>query len=205
MCGLDDGNRSIRVAPLPQDPVLEDELVLVLDDRDGNAQLHGEARLPLDDPPCMLLEDRKDLLFLGDHLPLQDPPVRLVNLALRMCDVAVEFLEFLRPGAPLQQAGPGGLRFREQFLALGQEPVDVLPPGLRAPGVRHPLNQPPEGQRMMPGLTPTREVPFVRQLGRGPYHHPGCVPEQVAVRGIMDIRLDNKRSCRVLCLRTPDT
>ena len=45
---------------------------------------------------------------------------------------------------------------------------------------------------MMPGLTPTWEVPFVRQLGRGPHHHPGCVPQRVAVRGIMDIRVDNK-------------
>ena len=90
--GLDDGNRSIRVAPLPQEPVLEEELVLVLDDRDGNAQLHGDARLPLAVPPRMFLEDRKDLLLLRDLLPLQDPPVRLVDLALRMRDVSVEFL-----------------------------------------------------------------------------------------------------------------
>ena len=45
---------------------------------------------------------------------------------------------------------------------------------------------------MMPGLTPARQLPFVRQLGRDPHHHPGCVPEQVAVGGIMDIRLDDK-------------
>ena len=153
--GHDDGNRGIGVAPLPQDPVLEDELVLVLDDRDGNAQLHGGARLPLADPPRMFLEDRKDLLLLRDHLPLQDPPVRLVDLAPRMRDVPVEVLELLRPGAPLQQVGPRGLRLRQQFPALGQERVDVLPPGLRAPGARHPLIQPPERHRKMPGLTPT--------------------------------------------------
>ena len=44
----------------------------------------------------------------------------------------------------------------------------------------------------MPGLTPACQVPFVRQFGRDPYHHPGCVPEQVAVGGIVDIRLDDK-------------
>ena len=80
-CGLDDGNGGIGVAPLPQDPVLEE---VVLDDRDGDAQLHGDARLPLADPQRMFLEDRKDLLLLRDLLPLQDPPVRLVDLALRM-------------------------------------------------------------------------------------------------------------------------
>ena len=153
---------------------------------------HRDARLPLAVPPRMFLEDRKDLLLLGDLLPLQDPPVRLVDLALRMRDVPVEFLELLRQGAPLQQAGPRGLRLRQKFLALGQERVDVLPPGLRAPGARHPLIQPPECHRKMLDLAPARQVPFVRQLGRDPYHHPGCVPEQVAVGGIVDIRLDDK-------------
>ena len=191
--GFDDGNRSVRVAPRPQDPVLEDELAHWSSTiATGTPSSTGRPAFPLLIHRACSPKTEKTLLFLGDLLALQDPPVRLVDLALRMRDVPVEFLEFLRPGAPLQQAGPGGLRVREQFLALGQELVDVLPPGLRAPGVRHPLIQPPEGHRMMPGLTPTREVPFVRQLGRDPHHHPGCVPEQVAVRGIMDIRLDNK-------------
>ena len=59
------------------------------------------------------------------------------------------------------------------YFALGQVRVDFLPPGLGASGASHPLIQPQEPQPMVLGLTPARQVPFVRQLGLDQHHHSG--------------------------------
>ena len=81
--------------------MLENERVLVLDDGDGHVQFHRNPRLPLAIPPRVLFEDREDLLLLRCEHSLEDPPVRLLDLALRVHDVLVQFLQFLRPGTPL--------------------------------------------------------------------------------------------------------
>ena len=121
LCGGDERQRGIRVASIPQDPMLGNEPVLIVNDCDGHAQFHRDRRLAVAVPPRVLHEDREHLLLVRDGLSLQDPPVRLLDLALRVPDIPIQLLEFLRPGAPFRQCGARGFRLRKQLLALAQE------------------------------------------------------------------------------------
>ena len=73
------------------DLMVQDEAVRVFDHTDLEAQFHRHARLALADPFGVRLEDRKDLLGMGDGFAVQHPATDLVDLPFGMRQVAVQF------------------------------------------------------------------------------------------------------------------
>jgi len=61
--------------------MVQNELVLVFQDADLDAQLHGDARLAFADPFGVRLEDREYFLVVRDDFSENDPASRLVDLA----------------------------------------------------------------------------------------------------------------------------
>ena len=70
--------------------MMENETMLVFKNADPHAQLDRNAGLAFADPFRVRLEDREDLLVMGDLFAGQDPPPNLVDLTFGMRPVAVQ-------------------------------------------------------------------------------------------------------------------
>ena len=78
----------VHVLALPQDLVVKDELILILDAGDGNPEFKRRARLALGNPARVFLENRTDLLLVRNRLATQKTPLHLVNLPPGVTDEA---------------------------------------------------------------------------------------------------------------------
>ena len=83
-------HRRRHVLALPEDPVVQDELMLVLDESAGHSQFHRRARLALQNPARVLLEDREHLLRVRNRLAPQESAFDLADLAPGMNDQAFD-------------------------------------------------------------------------------------------------------------------
>ena len=67
-------HRHVHVLALPQNLVVKDELILILDQGDRNPEFNRRARLAFRNPPRVFLENRKDLLLVRNRLATQKTP-----------------------------------------------------------------------------------------------------------------------------------
>ena len=91
--------RYLHVMLRPLDLVVQDKLVLTLHHTHRNPQLHRTASLALRAPTRVWLKNGKHFLLVRYHLALQDAPVDLVNLPLRMFQITLDFLLHIRVGS----------------------------------------------------------------------------------------------------------
>ena len=70
--------------------MVQDEAVLIFDDRHPQAQLDRYAGFAFADPFGMGLKDGKDLLGMWYRFTAQDPATNLIDLPLGMRQVGIE-------------------------------------------------------------------------------------------------------------------
>jgi hypothetical protein len=90
---LDERDGDLVIGGLLHDLMGEDEAVLVLHHCHAQPELHRDAGLALDDPLGVVLEDREQLLPMGDGLAHQDAAADLVDLTLGIAEVEVNLRE----------------------------------------------------------------------------------------------------------------
>ena len=70
--------------------MMQDEPIAVFEHTHPQPQLDRNSRLPFADPFGVGLKNGEYFLFMGNDLPLNDPPADLIDLADGMNDIAVE-------------------------------------------------------------------------------------------------------------------
>jgi hypothetical protein len=83
--------RHLIIGLLLHDLVVQNKLVLILQNADLHAQLHGHAGLAFADPLGVGLKDREDFLPMGDDHTQNDAPADLIDLAIRVGHETFDF------------------------------------------------------------------------------------------------------------------
>ena len=87
---VDHADSTLVVCLFGHDLMMEKETVLVFENADPHAQLDRNAGLAFADPFRVRLEDREDLLVMGNRFTGQDPPPNLIDLTFGMRPIAVQ-------------------------------------------------------------------------------------------------------------------
>ena len=95
------GTATSTSSPSHRSFVVKDELILVLDDGDRDAEFYRRTRLAFGNPARVFLEDRKDLLRVRNRLVLQKPALNLIDLTPGMSDEALDGLTRAFRDAPV--------------------------------------------------------------------------------------------------------
>ena len=88
----------IDIAPLPHDPVVQDETAFILDDAHRNARFNRNTGLAPRDPPRVSLEHGKHLLVMGNGLALEQTAHNPVHPLPRIADVTADQVRVPAPG-----------------------------------------------------------------------------------------------------------
>ena len=92
LCFVHHRHGDVHVLGVTPNFVVKDELILVLDDGDRDAEFYRRTRLAFGNPARVLLEDREDLLRVRNRLVLQKPALNLIDLTPSMSDEALDGL-----------------------------------------------------------------------------------------------------------------
>ncbi len=136
-------HRAVRVAAGPQNLVMQDELMLILDHAHRHSQLLRHPRLALGHPPGVRLKDREHFFRMRDILAPEHPPL---DLNPRLLGKIPRRLSF----GPLRLA----------LVQTGAHPVRRLS---RPPGVAHPIERLPDISDHMAMLAPRRQPQIIAQ------------------------------------------
>ena len=172
---------------------MKDELMLVLDEGDGNPEFNRRARLALRNPARVFLEDREDLLLVRNRLIPQQTALDLVDLAPGMRDKALDGLTGACRNALVPKRVGGRGRPLDQSTAALEIRLNPLRTALRPTRGTHPVEQFPDVPRQMAPLPPTADRMLHRRPARLPNQTPHRVPQQVHVRRVVHVRLHHER------------
>ena len=182
----------------------EDEAMLVLHHRHAQPELHRHAGLALDDPLGVALEDREQLLAMGDGLSQQDAAADLVDLALGIAEIEIDLREGSLRDRADDEVHAGLAHPREQRLGLLQVSAMGRPhlvllgrPFLRVlgGGVLEPLHLPVERlqlAQLVGALAPAEDAERLAQPGDEPDERAQGIPQQVEIGGIVHVGLDHE-------------
>lgn len=122
---FDQGHGDLIVRGFYHDLMVQDEAVLIFDDRHPQAQLDRYAGLAFADPFGMGLKNGKDFFTVRNGFALQDPATNLVDLPLGVRQILVEVRQH-RCRHPMvgMQPLPGGVR--SLHMGFGEVEVSLI-------------------------------------------------------------------------------
>ncbi len=161
----DHRHRAVGAAAGPQNLMMQDELMLILDNAHRHAQLLRHTRLALGHPPGVRLKDREHFFRMRDILAPERPPPDRVDLNPRLL------------GKIPCRLSLGQLRLAQ--VQAGAHPVRRL---------SHPAVRLPDISGHMAMLAPRRQPQIIAPRSHGAHR----VPQQILGRREVDARLGHK-------------
>ena len=162
--------------------MLQDELILVFQHAHRQAQLRHHSSLALVDPPSVRLVYRKHLLFVRNGFALNQAPIYLIYLPLRMLQVIPDLVMCY---IALLQHPNAVLRTTDQLAAQIQIVFHlryIVPPAVRT----HCVKGPPQLIEPILALAPARNTVGFTRASSLPTNPPGSEANPPTVFSLPD-------------------